>query len=106
MTDTSTYDRALRIAKSIQRMIEEDGGTSSHVSTVVVRLPASTFDQIRSEGNPIRGESDRFIIWCGITFERGDEDATIIENNMARGGRPPKIIGGRPPKINLAGADR
>ncbi|TQF28870.1 hypothetical protein [Bradyrhizobium sp. UNPA324] len=97
MTETPTYDRAVRIAKAIARMIQKDGGTPSHVAAVTVGLPASTFDQIKRESPGHRhadgeimfriGVSDKFSNYL-VAFERGDDNLTIINRNLAWLGKP------------------
>lgn len=43
--------RARLIARSIAKMIEAAGGKSPELSRVVVRLPATVFDQLRRDGD-------------------------------------------------------
>ncbi|MGY3233355.1 hypothetical protein ACVMAJ_000245 [Bradyrhizobium sp. USDA 4448] len=95
MAETPTYDRAVRIAKAISQMIQKDGGTPSHVAAVTVRLPARTFDQIKCENPRPRDDDkdDRFALFdvaSGgmVAFERGDDNLTIINRNLARFGQP------------------
>lgn len=71
-----TFDRAIKIAKSIGKLISENGGTSGHVSAAAVRLPASTFDQLLSESSAI-GYAAGELRFYGVLFERGPDDAAI-----------------------------
>jgi hypothetical protein len=81
MADRPNYERAIRIAKSIAKMVEENGGSSSHVSACSVRLPAIAFDQLLQE---LIGDKSGELRLFGVLFERGDENAAIRKRLQER----------------------
>jgi hypothetical protein len=66
------YKRATRIAQSIIKMIENNGGGSAEIANAAVLLPASTFDElVRDQVTPTQDPASGLRIQ-GITFERMD----------------------------------
>jgi hypothetical protein len=81
MAKTSNYDRAVRIAKSIAKMVEENGGSSAHVSACSVKIPAIAFDQLLQE---LIGDKSHELRLLGVLFERGEENAAIRKRVQER----------------------